>query len=79
MLDWKLVLVAVVLTATGGWPDGGGGVAKAALPPKVSIAAFFDHDRDRKHELAFRYGIERINRDPNILPRIQIEPIVIPL
>ena len=50
------------------------------LPAQIRVAAIFDQDGDRKHELAFKYGVERINREPNILPgkRLQAEIIRIP-
>ena len=54
-----------------------GSVANAAFPPKVKIAAVFDHLSDRKHELAFRYGIERVNRDRTVLPNVQLEPVIV--
>ena len=53
------------------------GSANGAFPPKVKIAAVFDHLSDRKHELAFRYGIERVNRDRTVLPNVQLEPLVL--
>ena len=36
--------------------------------------------KDRKHELAFKYGVERVNRDPSILPgkRLQADIIRVP-
>ena len=36
--------------------------------------------QDRKHELAFRYGVERVNRDPSILPgkRLHAEIVRVP-
>ena len=53
------------------------GSAQGAFPPKVKIAAVFDHLSDRKHELAFRYGIERVNRDRTVLPNVQLEPVIV--
>ena len=50
------------------------------LPQQIRVAAIFDQDGDRKHELAFKYGVERVNREPNILPgkRLMAEIIRIP-
>ena len=54
--------------------------SEAMLPNQIRIAAVFDQDGDRKHELAFKYGVERVNREPNILPgkRLQADIIRIP-
>jgi hypothetical protein len=54
--------------------------AFSVLPNQIRIAAIFDKDGDRKHELAFKYGVERINREPKILPgkMLQAEIIRIP-
>ena len=41
--------------------------AKCNLPREIRIAAIFDQDGDRKHELAFQHGVERINGEPGIL------------
>ena len=30
---------------------------ECALPREINIAAVFDHDQDRMHELAFRYQL----------------------
>lgn len=56
------------------------GLSESILPNQIRIAAIFDQDGDRKHELAFKYGVERVNREPNILPgkRLQAEIIRIP-
>ncbi len=55
-------------------------IAEAVLPNQIRIAAIFDQDGDRKHELAFKYGVERVNREPSILPgkRLQAEILRIP-
>ena len=42
--------------------------AECNLPREIKIAAIFDQDGDRKHELAFRYGVDRVNIDRFILP-----------
>ena len=47
------------------------------LQNQIHVAAIFDQLGDRKHELAFKYGIEKINRDPAILPGVRINPQVI--
>ena len=47
------------------------------LPNQINVAAIFDQDGDRKHELAFRYSIEKVNRDPSILPGIRINPNIV--
>ena len=47
------------------------------LQDPIHVAAIFDQRGDRKHELAFKYAIEKINRDPAILPGIRINPQVI--
>ena len=54
--------------------------AKSGLPNQIKIAAIFDQDGDRKHELAFRHGVDRINMERQILPgkRLQAEIIRIP-
>ena len=54
--------------------------AEGVLPNNIKIAAIFDQDGDRKHELAFKYGVERVNREPGILPgkRLQAEILRIP-
>ena len=51
--------------------------AKSGLPNQIKIAAIFDQDGDRKHELAFKYGVERVNRDPNILPGKRLMPEIV--
>ena len=48
-----------------------------ALPNQIRIAAVFDQGGDRKHELAFRYGVQRVNRDPNILRNQKLVPEII--
>ena len=47
------------------------------LPQQIRVAAIFDQDGDRKHELAFKYGVERVNREPNILPGHRLMPEII--
>ena len=47
------------------------------LPNQINVAAIFDQLGDRKHELAFKYGIEKVNRDPSILPGIRINPNIV--
>ncbi|XP_059097644.1 glutamate receptor ionotropic, kainate 2-like isoform X2 [Tigriopus californicus] len=47
------------------------------LPPQIRIAAIFDENQDEKHELAFKYGVERVNKDPSILPGKRLIPQVI--
>ena len=51
-----------------------------ALPNQIPLAAVFDINQDSKHELAFKYGVERINRDPSILPgkRLKAEIVRVP-
>ena len=43
-----LPLLLLLLAAT---------AVECALPREISIAAVFDHDQDRMHELAFRYQL----------------------
>ncbi len=52
-------------------------VSLAALPSQIRIAAIFDDTQDPKHELAFKYGVERVNRDPSILPGKRLQPEII--
>ena len=47
------------------------------LPQQIRVAAIFDVNGDRKHELAFKYGVERVNREPNILPGKRLIPEII--
>ena len=47
------------------------------LPNQIHVAAIFDQLGDRKHELAFKYGIEVVNRDRYVLPGIRIIPNII--
>ena len=51
--------------------------AKGDLPREIRIAAIFDQDGDRKHELAFKYGVDRVNREPGILPGKQLKADII--
>ena len=60
-----------VLLASFGW------LVDSGLPPQIKIAAIFDQHGDRKHELAFKYGVERVNRDPNILPGKRLMPEIV--
>ena len=48
-----------------------------ALPNQIKIAAIFDENQDRKHELAFKYGIQRVNRDNSILPGKYLVPEIV--
>ena len=56
------------------------GHCQGVLPASIRVAAIFDDNQDSKHELAFKYGVERVNRDPLILPgkRLQAEIIKVP-
>ena len=47
------------------------------LPNQIHVAAIFDQLGDRKHELAFKYGIEVVNRNRYVLPGIRIIPNII--
>ena len=51
--------------------------AKCNLPREIRIAAIFDQDGDRKHELAFRYGVDRINMQREILQGKQLQAEII--
>ena len=53
---------SIILLALLGLPK-----AKSDLQSPIRIAAIFDQDGDRKHELAFQHGVERINGEPGIL------------
>lgn len=48
------------------------------MPRNVRIAAVFDQGGDRRHEMAFKAAINKINQ-PNseILPGIQLQPEII--
>ena len=52
-------------------------IAKCNLPREIRIAAIFDQDGDRKHELAFRYGVDRINMQREILQGKQLQAEII--
>ena len=78
MSRWKFkdLVIFLVFAGLGIFPEPG----KCMLPNQIRVAAIFDQDGDRKHELAFKYGVERVNREPGILPgkRLQAEIIRIP-
>ena len=48
-----------------------------ALQNQIRVAAVFDQDQDPKHALAFKYGVERVNRDPTILPGKRLVPEIV--
>ena len=50
---------------------------KCALPQQIRVAAIFEHNGDRKHELAFTYGVERVNMDYKILRGKTLVPEII--
>ena len=50
---------------------------KCALPNQIRVAAIFEQNGDRKHELAFKYGVERVNMEYNILRGKRLEPEII--
>lgn len=48
-----------------------------ALTNTIRIGAIFDAGQDRKHQLAFKYGIERVNDDNYILPGRRLVPEIV--